>query len=321
MKPFWKIWRKKSIRMKWTIGLPPCHFDHLISLSQTTGSNHCPVWVLWTTPWVRTLRCSNSSPPSWKSYSRISMQRVHHLSMRNMNAGICPFLGVITPRSHDKYKLCSTQAPSKAAHHSTCWQVVLNNTFLGILLQFRKDLIAISADLQQMFYGFLARPDHRDCSRYLWHKDNEKIKISITCTCTSLVIVHPQQSQSIASEEQLKKVSQSLKQTRQFVERHFYVDDGLISLPTESAVINLLKHICASLAESNLIFHNIASNRVPVMQAFEPQELATGIRDLGLNNETPTQRSLGLCWDIKMDTFTSKVAVSNKPYTRGAFYH
>ena len=214
MKPFWKIWRKKSIRMKWTIGLPPCHFDHLISLSQTTGSNHCPVWVLWSTPWVRTLRCSNSSPPSWKSYSRISMQRVHHLSMRNMNAGICPFLGFITPRTHDKYKLCSTQAPSKAAYHSTCWQVDLNNTFLGILLQFRKDLIAISADLQQMFYGFLVRPDHRDCSRYLWHKDNEKIKISITCTCTSLVIVHPQQSQSIASEEQLKKVSQSLKQTQ-----------------------------------------------------------------------------------------------------------
>ena len=104
--------------------------------------------------------------------------------------------------------------------------------------------------------------------------------------------------------------------TKQFVLRHFYVDDGLVSMPTDSAAIDLLKRTCASLVESNLKLHKIASNSVAVMRAFEPEELASGIRDLGLDDETlPAQRSLGLCWDINTDMFTFKVAVTDKPDT------
>nr|XP_049585083.1 uncharacterized protein LOC125974177 isoform X2 [Syngnathus scovelli]XP_049585084.1 uncharacterized protein LOC125974177 isoform X2 [Syngnathus scovelli]XP_049585085.1 uncharacterized protein LOC125974177 isoform X2 [Syngnathus scovelli] len=49
----------------------------------------------------------------------------------------------------------------------------LNNTLLGVPLHFRKDLIAVTADIQQMFYGFLVRHEHRDYLRFLWHKDND----------------------------------------------------------------------------------------------------------------------------------------------------
>lgn len=53
------------------------------------------------------------------------------------------------------------------------------------------------------------------------------------------------------------------------------------------------------------------------MKAFKPEELASGIKDLGLHDETlPEQRSLGLCWNINTDMFTFKVAVNDKPYTR-----
>lgn len=105
--------------------------------------------------------------------------------------------------------------------------------------------------------------------------------------------------------------------TKQFVYRHFYVDNGLMSVPTEAAAIDLLKRTCASLAESHLRFHAIAPNGIGVMKAYKPEELATGIRDLGLDDETlPIQRSLGLCWDINTDMFTFKVDVAAKPYTR-----
>lgn len=56
--------------------------------------------------------------------------------------------------------------------------------------------------------------------------------------------------------------------TKYFVERHFCIDDGLISLPTASAAIDRLKHTCASLTESNLKLHKIASNSFLVMQAY-----------------------------------------------------
>lgn len=87
--------------------------------------------------------------------------------------------------------------------------------------------------------------------------------------------------------------------TRHFVNRHFYVDDRLILLPTEFVAIDLLKHTCASLAESNLKLHKITLNSVSVMQAFKPEDLASSIKDLSLGeNALPAQRSLGMCWDI-----------------------
>lgn len=105
--------------------------------------------------------------------------------------------------------------------------------------------------------------------------------------------------------------------SRRFVERHFYVDDGLISLPTEAEAIDLLKLTRASLAESNLKLHKIASNSIAVMQAFPSEDLAAGLRDLGLDKEAlPAQRSLGLCWDIDSDTFTFRVAINDKSFTR-----
>lgn len=41
-------------------------------------------------------------------------------------------------------------------------------------MRFRKELIAVTADIQQMFYSFIVREDHRDYLRFLWYQDNEK---------------------------------------------------------------------------------------------------------------------------------------------------
>lgn len=46
--------------------------------------------------------------------------------------------------------------------------------------------------------------------------------------------------------------------TVKFGKRHFYVDDGLLSLPYEAEVIDLLQRTQASLAESNLRLHKSA---------------------------------------------------------------
>ncbi len=61
-------------------------------------------------------------------------------------------------------------------------------------------------------------------------------------------------------------------EARHFVDRNFYVDDGLTSLPTEEEAIKLLKATQEMLAQSNLHLHKIASNKVEVMKAF-PSEI------------------------------------------------
>lgn len=48
----------------------------------------------------------------------------------------------------------------------------LSNALLGVLMRFRKENVAVTADIQQMFYAFVVREDHRDYLRFLWYKDN-----------------------------------------------------------------------------------------------------------------------------------------------------
>lgn len=53
---------------------------------------------------------------------------------------------------------------------------------------------------------------------------------------------------------------------KHFVE--FYVDDGLLSVPTPAEVIDLLARTQEMLADSNLRLHKFASNSKEVMEAF-----------------------------------------------------
>ncbi|XP_030053401.1 uncharacterized protein LOC115466351 isoform X1 [Microcaecilia unicolor] len=103
---------------------------------------------------------------------------------------------------------------------------------------------------------------------------------------------------------------------RHFIERDFYVDDDLKSLPTEGEAIDLLKRTQAMLAEANLTLHKITSISPEVMRTFPAEDHAKDLKDLDLKlDNPPLQRSLGLHWDLKKDIFTFQVSTQEKPYT------
>ncbi|KAJ8364811.1 hypothetical protein SKAU_G00136420 [Synaphobranchus kaupii] len=265
----------------------------------------------------------------------------------------------------------------------------LNNSLLGVLLRFRKEKVAIMADIQQMFHCFLVHEEHRNYLRFLWHKDNDidkevieyrmrvhvfgngpspaaatyslrrairevrpcgklpvlwnlgllKLQVSLWSPAHSQMVVQ-QHWNALPGEQGLRDVRELLPlavehkledtqdspspgareygaDTVKFVENHFYVDDGLISLPSEAEAIDLLQRTQSSLAESNLRLHKFVSNRKRVMESFSPDDCAPVIKDLDLSGEnTPTQWSLGLLWEISSDTFTYSASTVDKPFTR-----
>lgn len=102
---------------------------------------------------------------------------------------------------------------------------------------------------------------------------------------------------------------------RQFVERQFYVDDGLTSVTTSEEAVDLLTRTREMLAESNLRLHKVTSNKQQV--AVPAEDLAKDLKDLELGvDPLPLQRSLGLSWNLETDSFTFLVSQEEKPYTR-----
>ncbi|XP_062413389.1 uncharacterized protein LOC119222763 [Pungitius pungitius] len=195
----------------------------------------------------------------------------------------------------------------------------LNNSLIGVLIRFRKEQVAVMADIQQMFHCFLVRRDHRNYLRFLWYRDNDMSKDIIDYRMRVHVFGNSP-SPSVAIYGLRRAIHEGAhkhgEDTVQFVEHHFYVDDGLISVPTEAEAISLLRRTQASLSESNLRLHKFASNSETVLQAFAPEDRAVP-KDLDLSGEaTPVQRSLGLLWETTTDTFTFAVSEHKKPFTR-----
>ncbi len=49
----------------------------------------------------------------------------------------------------------------------------LNNSLVGVLMRFRKERVAVTADIECMFHCFVVREDHRDFFRFMWYKNND----------------------------------------------------------------------------------------------------------------------------------------------------
>lgn len=178
--------------------------------------------------------------------------------------------------------------------------------------------MAVMADIQQMFHSFVVAKEHLNFLRFLWYDNNDnkvleyQMRVHVFGNSPSpAVAIYGLRRAALAGEKDYGS------EARHFAERNFYVDDGLISFSTEEEAIKLLKATQEMLALSNLHLHKIASNKVEVMKAFPPEDLAKELRNLDLSTGLPpVQRSLGVSWDMSEDVFNFQVADQVRPYTR-----
>ena len=88
-----------------------------------------------------------------------------------------------------------------------------------------------------------------------------------------------------------------------------------MSTPEEG--IDLLTRTQGVLAESGLRLHKFSSDSNEVVAALPPEDISAELRDVNLcMDNLPEQRSLGLIWDLHSDSFTFRVGIEDKPFTR-----
>ncbi|KAK5847425.1 hypothetical protein PBY51_016551 [Eleginops maclovinus] len=196
----------------------------------------------------------------------------------------------------------------------------LNNTLVGVLIRFRREPYAVMADVEQMFHNFIVNEEHRDYLRFLWFQNHDldgdiaefRMRVHVFGNCPSpSVAVYGLKRAAIEGEEDYGS------DARMFIERHFYVDDGLKSFSSETEAIDVLRRTQKMLAQSNIRLHKISSNSSTITSAFPDEDLATGLQGLGLGQSTPSmQRTLGLGWDLSTDLFMFQVTTNEKPFTK-----
>lgn len=123
-----------------------------------------------------------------------------------------------------------------------------------------------------MFYCFVVQEDHRDYLRYLWYEDND-INKNVVEYRMKVHVFGNSPSPAVAIYCMRRAAQEGERDhgsdAKQFVERQFYVDDGLTSFTTSEGAIDVLTRTRKMLAESNLRLHKVASNSGHVMPSLQ----------------------------------------------------
>lgn len=231
-----------------------------------------------------------------------------------------PSFGIYHPQKPGKIRIVfdsSAQCDNVSLNDVLLKGPDLNNSLVGVLVRFRSDPYAVMADVEQMFHNFVVREDHRDYLRFLWFKNHDldgeveefRMRVHVFGNCPSpSVAIYGLKRTAVEGE------SEYGSDVRQFIERHFYVDDELKSFSSPDEAIDVVSRTQKMLAQSNIRLHKISSNSLTIRNAFPNEDLATGMQGLELGQTPPPmQRSLGLGWDLFTDVFKFQVTNSEKP--------
>ena len=76
--------------------------------------------------------------------------------------GICLTMVSYMLGSLENFEWCLPQVQDSKVLHLMICCLDLNNSLIGVLLRFRKDVVALSCDIKQMFYNFHVADGFRD---------------------------------------------------------------------------------------------------------------------------------------------------------------
>ena len=193
----------------------------------------------------------------------------------------------------------------------------LTNDLTGVLIRFREEEVAFSADIEGMFYQTNVTPSDTDALRFLWWPgsiddipEDYKMLVHIFGAKSSPCCAN--KALSMTAQDNERKYSPEVIRT---VRRNFYVDDVLKSVPSTEQAVHLTSDLTKLLKEGGFRLTKFASNSREVLQSISPELRANPLLDLDLD-QLPLERALGVYWDAQSDTFKFKASQSGKPPTK-----
>ena len=100
--------------------------------------------------------------------------------------------------------------------------------------------------------------------------------------------------------------------------RNFYVDDLVKSVKDVKTAIRLLHDVISMCADSGFRLTKFVSNRIEALDSIPEEDKKLWVKDVSLNSGTsfPTEKALGVNWDIESDTLVFKLNLDGEPTTR-----
>ena len=195
----------------------------------------------------------------------------------------------------------------------------LVNSLVGVLIRFRQEHIAIAADVEAMFHQVTVTPQDHDSLRFLWWHKGDTTK-QPGHYCMQVHLFGATSSPSVAAYALKKTASDNADkfsdETITTVQRNFYVDDCLKSVETTDKAKRLVAELRALLSMGGFRLTKWLSNDKSVIASVPQSEREKTVVNLSLDDSLPSQRALGVQWDVENDAIGFKIKTEEKPCTR-----
>lgn len=255
--------------------------------------------------------------------SRGEAEKVPEEELHKQSAWYIPHHGVYHPQKPEKLRVvfdCSARFQDMSLNDHLLTGPELTNTLVGVLCRFRKGPVAIMCDVERMFHQFHVKHEDQDYLRFLWWENGDlesppsvfRMKVHLfgaasSPGCANFGLKH------LATEGQ-DRFNQS---TVKFIQRNFYVDDGLVSVRSDAEAIELIKEARELCSAGKLRLHKFISNSKKVLESIPKEECADSVKELDRDLGEPLlERALGVQWCVSSDDFQFRVTVKTHPMTR-----
>ena len=196
----------------------------------------------------------------------------------------------------------------------------LANLLVGVLIRFRKEPIAVQADITSMFYQVRVPSYQQKFLRFLYWPDGDVSKgLEEFQMCVHLFGARSSTSCCLHALHQaaVNKNNNSSDEARQAILDSFYMDDLLKSFPTDEVALQQVKEITSLCGDAGYYLSKCVSISETVMEGVPLEKKAESMlkrKDFGANPHV--ERALGVAWYIVNDSFGFIICMSDTPLIR-----
>ena len=245
------------------------------------------------------------------------------INLENGKVWYIPHHGVYHPHKPGKIRVvfdCSAKFNGVSLNTMLYKGPDLTNSLIGVLTRFRQDRIAVTADIQSMFYQVRVSNGDSSFLRFLWWENGDMTRE--LQEYQMLVHLFGAISSPACANFALRKTAEdnrdscSLEVTNT-VKRNFYVDDCLKSLPSEPNAIAHVNSLRSLLSRGGFRLTKWISNSPIVNEAIPDSERSKEIKSIDTDKDSPhVQRALGIQWCVRSDTFGFSICPKPRSPTR-----
>lgn len=195
----------------------------------------------------------------------------------------------------------------------------MTNLLVGVLLRFRKENVAIMADIEAMFYQVRIPESQRSFFRFFWWEDGNLEKEPTEYEMC--VHLFGAVSSGGCANYALRQTADDCEaqfgpEVAETIRRNFYVDDMLKSVNEVTKAKTLVAGVQAGCASGGFRLTKFVSNSREVLDSVPVEHRAPSVANLDLLNSLPVERALGTQWCVEDDTLGFRIEMKDSPLSR-----